>query len=228
MTVPLAIDNRAEPCSALASPDHVLYLADTAGETVFDRVFIEALETPVLYAVKGGAVLNGATRQDALAAGLGTCATISENGSRAPGTILELCSAAFRDTFESAPLVIAKGQANYETLSVAGSRVFCLLQVKCPVIADDMQAPVGSAVVRQSIGGPSHDRSAHGPLVLRTDRRTVLRLNSVPPCRGPCLTEHTRNPPRSSSAAPRPVDNSQKQSHSSSGGTERWRRRRPL
>lgn len=99
-------------------------------------------------------MLNDATRQDALAAGLGTCATIVENGSRAPGTTLDLCSAEFRATFEGAPLVIAKGQANYETLSDAGPRVFCLVQAKCPVIADDMHAPVGSAVVRQSVGRP--------------------------------------------------------------------------
>ena len=155
MAVPLVIDHLAELRSALAAAHHVLYLADNAGETVFDRVLIEALDPPVLYAVKGGPVLNDATRQDALAAGLETCASIIENGSRAPGTILELCSDEFRDTFERAPLIIAKGQANYETLSEAGPRVFCLLQVKCPVIADDMHAPVSSAVVRQSVRRPS-------------------------------------------------------------------------
>lgn len=155
MAAPLAIDDRAQLRSALAVADHVLYLADNAGETVFDRVLIEKLEPPVLYAVKGGSVLNDATRQDALAAGLEKCASIIENGSRAPGTILDICSAEFRDTFDSAPLIIAKGQANYETLSEAGPRVFCLLQAKCPVIADDMPAPVGSAVVRQSVERPS-------------------------------------------------------------------------
>jgi len=152
MATSLAIDDLAELRSALAVADHVLYLGDNAGETVFDRVLIEALEPPVLYAVKGGPVLNDATLHDALAAGLETCATIVESGSRAPGTILGFCSAEFRDTFDSAPLIIAKGQANYETLSEAGPRVFCLLQAKCPVIADDMPAPVGGAVVKQSAG----------------------------------------------------------------------------
>jgi hypothetical protein len=130
----------------------VLYLGDNAGETVFDRVLIEALEPPVLYAVKGGPVLNDATLDDALAAGLETCATIIDNGSRAPGTVLDLCSAEFRGAFDAAPLVIAKGQANYETLSEAGPRVFCLLQAKCPVIAEDMRVPVGSTIVRRSTG----------------------------------------------------------------------------
>jgi uncharacterized protein with ATP-grasp and redox domains len=154
MAAPLVIDDLAELRAALAAADHVLYLADNAGETVFDRVLIEALEPPVLYAVKGGPILNDATREDALAAGLDTCSTIVENGSRAPGTVLDLCSPEFRDTFAGAPLILAKGQANYETLSAAGPRIFCLLQVKCPVIAEDLGAPVGSAVVRQSAGTP--------------------------------------------------------------------------
>jgi damage-control phosphatase, subfamily I len=155
MTAPFAIDDLDALRSELDAADRILYLADNAGETVFDRVLIEELTPPVLYAVKGGPVLNDATRQDALAAGLDTCATIVENGSRAPGTILDLCSPKFRDAFDSAPLVIAKGQANYETLSDAGPRVFCLLQAKCPVIADDMPAPVGGAVVRQSVERPN-------------------------------------------------------------------------
>ncbi|WP_407341940.1 damage-control phosphatase ARMT1 family protein [Pengzhenrongella phosphoraccumulans] len=150
MASPLAIDHLAELRTELATADHVLYLADNAGETVFDRVLIEQLDPPVVYAVKGGPVLNDATREDALAAGLEACSTIVDNGSAAPGTILDLCSAEFRDAFASAPLIIAKGQAHYETLSEAGPRVFCLLQVKCPVIADDVEAPVGATVVKRN------------------------------------------------------------------------------
>jgi hypothetical protein len=156
MAAPLAIDHQDVLRSALDVADHVLYLADNAGETVFDRVLVEQLEPPVVYAVKGGPVLNDATRTDALAAGLDACATVVENGSNAPGTILDLCSGEFRDAFARAPLIIAKGQANYETLSEAGPRVFCLLQVKCPVIAGDVEVPVGSAVVRQSRRRPGH------------------------------------------------------------------------
>jgi len=139
---------------ALDGADHVLFLADNAGETVFDRVLVETLATthavPVRYAVKGGPVLNDATRDDAAAAGLPGCATVVDTGSDAPGTTPDLCSPEFRACYEAAPVVVAKGQANYETLSEAGPRVFCLLQVKCPVIARDVGVPVGSVVVRQS------------------------------------------------------------------------------
>ena len=151
LAAPFAVDDLAALRAALDAADRVLYLADNAGETVFDRVLIEALALPVTYVVKGGPTLNDATREDALAAGLETCATIIDNGSDAPGTILSLCSEDFRQVYAAAPLIIAKGQANYETLSEAGPRVFCLLQIKCPVIGRDLGAPVGSVVVRQSL-----------------------------------------------------------------------------
>ncbi|UPU89686.1 ARMT1-like domain-containing protein [Demequina sp. TMPB413] len=150
LAAPLAIDHLAALREALATADHVLYLADNAGETVFDRVLIEELSPPVTYAVKGGPVLNDATRDDALAAGVDSCAAIVDNGSAAPGTILDLCSLPFRELFDAAPVIIAKGQANYETLSETGPRVFCLLQAKCPVIARDLVAPVGGSIVRRS------------------------------------------------------------------------------
>lgn len=147
---PYAIDHLAALFERLANADHVLMLADNAGETVFDRILVETLSVPVTYAVKGAPVLNDATREDAVAAGLDGVTQLIDNGTDAPGTVLPLCSADFRQAFDKAPLILAKGQANYETLSTAGDRVFCLLQVKCPIIARDIQAPTGSIVVRQS------------------------------------------------------------------------------
>jgi uncharacterized protein with ATP-grasp and redox domains len=149
LTQPFAIDDNGALREMLSRTDRVLYLADNAGETVFDRVLIEVLAKPVVYAVKGGPVLNDAAREDALAAGLDHVAEIVDTGSDAPGTILEYCSEAFRRLYNAVELVIAKGQANYETLSEAGSKVFFLLQVKCPVIARDIGVPLGSIVLKK-------------------------------------------------------------------------------
>lgn len=146
---PFAIDDLAAFRRALDRVDSVLFLADNAGETVFDRLLIEALDTAVIYAVKGGPVLNDATREDALAAGLDQVAEIFSTGSDAPGTILEYTSDEFRRLYAQAELVIAKGQANYETLSETGPKAFFLLQTKCPVIARDVGVPVGSIVLKQ-------------------------------------------------------------------------------
>ncbi len=150
VTAPFAVNDLAALRAALDAADRVLYLADNAGETVFDRALIETLSLPVTYGVKGGPTLNDATREDAIAAGLETCANIIDNGADAAGTILSLCSESFRQTYAAAPLIIAKGQANYETLSEAGPHVFCLLQVKCSIIGRDLGAPVGGVIVRQA------------------------------------------------------------------------------
>lgn len=146
---PFAFDDGAALRDALSSAERVLYLADNAGETVFDRLLIETLDVPVVYAVKGGPILNDATREDALAAGIGPVAEIASTGSDAPGTILDRCSEEFRQLYESAKLVIAKGQANYETLSEEGPGVFFLLQAKCPIISRDVGVPVRSIVLKQ-------------------------------------------------------------------------------
>lgn len=146
---PFAINDIAAFRKALSEARSVLYLGDNAGETVFDRVLIEALDVPVIYAVKGGPIINDATVDDALAAGLDEVAEVVSTGSDAPGTILSRCSAEFRALYERAELVIAKGQANYETLSEERGRLFFLLKVKCPVIARDIGAPVGSIVLKR-------------------------------------------------------------------------------
>lgn len=150
---PYAIDDTAAFSDRLKTAEYVLYLADNAGETVFDRVLIETLPVPVIYVVKDGPVVNDATMEDALAAGLEICSTLMSNGARAASTIISLCSEAFRQRFHDAPLIIAKGQANFETLSDAGNNVFCLLQVKCSMIGAHLDVPVGSIIARQSTSG---------------------------------------------------------------------------
>ena len=144
-----ALDHGPAFRRALSSAGHILYLADNAGETVFDRLLVETLDVPVIYAVKGGPVLNDATLEDARAAGLDQVAQLVSTGSDAPGTLLRFCSPEFRRLYDSAELIIAKGQGNYETLSEEGQRVFLLLQTKCPVIARDLGVPTGSIVLTQ-------------------------------------------------------------------------------
>jgi uncharacterized protein with ATP-grasp and redox domains len=149
---PFAVDDQnALRETLLSGGDSVLFLGDNAGETVFDRVLIEVLSEVygprVVYAVKGGPALNDATVEDARAAGLHRVASVIHNGADAPGTILARCSPAFQNAFDAAPLILAKGQANYECLSDLGRGVFFLLQCKCPVIADDAGVPLGSIVL---------------------------------------------------------------------------------
>ena len=149
---PFAIGALEPLRQALSRARSVLYLGDNAGETVFDRVLIEQIALPVTYVVKAGPIINDATRQDAIAAGLDEVATIIDHGSQAPGTLLASCSEEFRSRFEAAEVILAKGQGNYESLSDGSAPVFFLLQAKCSVIAKDLGVPVGSIVLQQAPG----------------------------------------------------------------------------
>lgn len=133
----------------LSSASHLLILADNVGETVFDRVLIDTLPLPVVYAVKSGPILNDATRVDAEAAGIDQHAEIIENGTRSPGTVLSQAAPEFRELFERSNLVLSKGQANYETMDEQGDKVFFLLRIKCPLLSEKLNAPQGSVVLKQ-------------------------------------------------------------------------------
>ncbi len=148
---PFAINDLVSLRNALAKSASVLYLADNAGETVFDKVLIETLEIPVIYVVKAGPIINDATHEDAVAAGIDQVAKIIDNGSNAPGTLLDQCSKVFCKRFAQADLIIAKGQANYESLSNSTAPIFFLLQAKCNVIARDLGIAEGSSVLKQQV-----------------------------------------------------------------------------
>ncbi len=136
---------------AVNAAEKILYLADNAGEIVFDRLLIEQLPyEKVVVAVKSRPVINDATMEDAEVAGLTRIAEVIDNGSDAPGTILEDCSQNFRRRFDKTDLVIAKGQGNYETLSDVNKNIFFILKAKCPVIAEDLRCEVGEMILRKS------------------------------------------------------------------------------
>jgi damage-control phosphatase, subfamily I len=145
----LAIDDTDALKAQLLEAESILILADNAGETVFDRVLIEVMNRPVTYAVRGGPTLNDATSEDARKAGIDRVAEIISNGARVPGTVLSECNDAFRQRFWEADLILAKGMGNYETLSDVKAPIYFLMQVKCPVIGDDIGAPTGKAVVKR-------------------------------------------------------------------------------
>lgn len=134
--------------AAAERAQRILFLADNAGEIVFDRVLIETLPTTkVTVTVRGSPVLNDATLADAQVAGLTDLTTVIPNGSDAPGTILEDCSEAFRRLYADSDLIIAKGQGNFESLNTTTKHIFFLLRVKCPLVAAQVGAPVGAMVM---------------------------------------------------------------------------------
>ena len=132
----------------LNDSDEILYIGDNAGECVFDRVLIEEMKKPVTYVVRGAPIINDATYEDAIQAGIDKVATIISSGTDAPGTILERCHADFRKIYDHSTFIISKGQGNYETLSNEKRPVFFLLKVKCRVIADHIGVDQGDIILK--------------------------------------------------------------------------------
>ncbi|HDZ23764.1 MAG: DUF89 family protein [Deltaproteobacteria bacterium] len=133
---------------AVAKANEILYIGDNAGECVFDKILIEALNRPVTYVVRGAPIINDATLRDARQAGLDRVATLISSGTDAPGTILETCDEAFTSIYNQAELIISKGQGNYEALSGQEKEIFFLLKTKCPVVARNMGTEEGDLVLK--------------------------------------------------------------------------------
>ena len=119
----------------------LLYLTDNAGEIVFDRVFLEVIRDTfpnlsITVCVRGGPAQNDATRADAKAIGMPF--RVIDNGTRIPGTVLELASEELNAALSTADVIIAKGQANVETLldTDHGYNVYYAFLVKCKRFID--------------------------------------------------------------------------------------------
>jgi len=138
--------------SALKRSKTILYLADNAGEVVFDRILIEKIKETykdknIIYAVKEKPVINDALREDAVFAGIGKKATIVSSGVDTPGTVLSLCSKEFLKIFKRADMIISKGQGNFEALSDCKRSIFFLFMAKCQVIAKDVKCGLGDVIL---------------------------------------------------------------------------------
>ena len=133
----------------LKNSQNILFLADNAGETVFDRILLENISKikifeNIYYVVKNKPVLNDALSEDAYFCGLHNVAKIIKVNSPAPGLLLDHWSKKFKEIYKKADIIISKGQGNYESLSeLHDKRIFFLLRAKCPVIADSIGCRVG-------------------------------------------------------------------------------------
>ena len=119
----------------------LLYLTDNAGEIGFDRVFLEVIrdtfpQLSITVCVRGGPTQNDATRADAAAVSMPF--RVIDNGTRIPGTVLELASPELKQALDRADVTIAKGQANVETLLDTGHgyNIYYAFLVKCKRFMD--------------------------------------------------------------------------------------------
>ena len=118
----------------LTAGKKVLYLTDNAGEIGFDRIFAEMIQQAypqleITFCVRGGHILNDATREDA--AIVGVPFRVIDNGNLVSGTEISLLSREARQAMEEADVILSKGMANTETLYGCGYNIYYAFLVKC-------------------------------------------------------------------------------------------------
>jgi len=145
------IDDSQQFEAKLKRASKVLYLADNVGEIYFDLPLVKRMRqlVDVKYVVKPSPVQNDATVEDAKEAGLeGEFVVVITTGVASPGVILDWASEQFREEFEAADLVFAKGMGHYESLSElpGQGKVFYCLMAKCEPVANSLGIPLNSYV----------------------------------------------------------------------------------
>ena len=123
-----------------------LLIADNCGEIVLDRLLLEQvkLRFPQLcfqVLVRGGEVLNDVTLQDAVYAGVDRVAEVLTNGAPIAGTVYDMLPEPARHALDTADVVLAKGQGNYESLTGQGRRIFFAFLCKCGLFTSRFGVP---------------------------------------------------------------------------------------
>ena len=138
----------------LSGSRSVLYFFDNCGESQFDKLLIRQIRrmgVRVVGVVRGAAILNDVTYEDALRIGLDReLDRIVTTGGFMIGTVLSKADGDLKEELGRADLIIAKGMANYESLSDqdAGIPKVHILRTKCTPVARSLGVPEDINVVR--------------------------------------------------------------------------------
>jgi len=130
----------------LETAKSLVYITDNAGEIVLDRLLIERLlkrfpQLDITVAVRGNPIANDATRKDAAYVGIDRLVRVVDNGSRIAGTYLPDIGDELRGLLDSADVIIAKGQGNFETMHGCGLNVYYVFLCKCELFRTMFKVP---------------------------------------------------------------------------------------
>lgn len=147
----LTIDHVDKLINDIKKAKIILYLGDNCGEICLDKLLLKRIKQlnpslKIYFGVRGKPVVNDSIESDAYEVGIDEYASIISNGDNSLGTILSRTSAQFNQIYQNCDFVIAKGQANFESLSEENKKIYFLLMVKCDVIAKYINVPEKSLV----------------------------------------------------------------------------------
>ena len=134
-------------CNKLASSKTLLLLADNCGEIVLDKLLLKTIkrhypELNMTVMVKKSNVLNDATTKDAEEVGMKKVARIINTGNCIAGCDLRYISNQAQQALQDADIILAKGQANFETLWQTDYDCFFSFLCKCPYFADKFDVDI--------------------------------------------------------------------------------------
>ncbi len=140
----LAVDHSNSLKNNLKTAKTLLYLGDNCGEIVLDKIFINQIQAmfpdlKIVFAVRGRPVVNDATINDVKEVKMDSVCQCITNGDGSLGTVLTRVDDNFTSVFNSADVIISKGQGNLESLMHEGrDNIFFMFMVKCDLVGDPL------------------------------------------------------------------------------------------
>ena len=126
---------------------------------IFDRVFLSLLKEEIqgIQIIIGGKekpILNDMTAGELKALGFETLGRVLSTGSSLPGNIEKRFSPDFLKFWNTDMPVMAKGQGNFEGLSISSRPVYFAFMAKCPFLAKTIGVPEKSLIFKTGLRCP--------------------------------------------------------------------------
>ncbi len=150
------IDDSKALYQKLRKSKRVVYLADNAGENIFDAIYIAYLkeifkDIEIFYFVRGNPIINDLTMKDMENDILHDLTSVIDSGVSTPGLVYHDMSAEAKELFDSADCIISKGMGNYECLSTNATHpIYFLLKIKCNVVSASLNRKLGAIICKRA------------------------------------------------------------------------------
>ena len=132
-------------CDDLQTCKKMTFISDNCGEIVLDKILIQTIQRfypdiEITLMVRGAEVVNDASMVDAKQVGIDKICKVIGNGNNIAGTIMNKLSEEALQCLNESDVIIAKGQANIESLIDCDMNIYYLLLCKCAYIAQKYDA----------------------------------------------------------------------------------------
>ena len=143
------VDDSGKLFNRVRNAKTILYVGDSCGEIVADKLFIERLNHPgIYYVVREHPILNEVTKEDAKETGMDEVAKTLAMPSNFQLPVQLNKRSMFQELYQEADLIIAKGHNNFWKFQEEKTRdVFFLLSGHCEVINELLNIEKNDTVV---------------------------------------------------------------------------------